>query len=79
MMFFVMPSKHESFGRVYCWALDQGLPIVYKQKKWGFDGFLTMFCRLLCSSYDFCNIADRRENIIDNHSQISNYSVLVCK
>jgi glycosyltransferase involved in cell wall biosynthesis len=68
---FVMPSKHESFGRVYAEALTQGLPIVYTKNE-GFDGlFDDGFVGYCVACNDYRNIADRIEDIIDNHSQIS--------
>jgi glycosyltransferase involved in cell wall biosynthesis len=35
---YVMPSIHETFGRVYAEAMTQGLPVVYSKGQ-GFDGF----------------------------------------
>lgn len=68
---FVMPSKHESFGRVYAEALTQGLPIVYTKNE-GFDGlFDDGFVGYSVECNDYRNIADRIEDIINNYSQIS--------
>ncbi len=40
---YVMPSIHESFGRVYAEAMTQGLPVVYSKGQ-GFDGIYPDGC-----------------------------------
>ncbi|RKD23105.1 hypothetical protein BEP19_12840 [Ammoniphilus oxalaticus] len=37
---FIMPSIHESFGRVYAEAMTQGLPVIYTKGQ-GFDGIFS--------------------------------------
>ncbi|SEM04924.1 Glycosyltransferase involved in cell wall bisynthesis [Syntrophus gentianae] len=68
---FVMPSKHETFGRVYAEAITQGLPIIYTKGE-GFDGlFENGFVGYAVKSADQIEIADKIEDIIKNYHQIS--------
>lgn len=78
--FFVMPSKHETFGLVYVEAMLQGLPILYTANE-GIDGFykekigekvlsseveeIKQKLLMLIENYDSYTIPTKK--LIDNH------------
>jgi glycosyltransferase involved in cell wall biosynthesis len=67
----VMPSKNESFGRVYAEAITQGLPIIYTKDE-GFDGlFEDGFVGYGVKCNDHNEITDRIEDIIKFYNDIS--------
>ncbi len=75
---FVMPSIHETFGRVYAEAMTQGLPVIYSRGQ-GFDEIFDEGCvgySAPCMDAGF--IADRIVNVINNYSEISNRCIENC-
>jgi len=68
---FVMPSKTETFGRVYPEAMSQGLPVIYSKGQ-GFDG---QFPEGMVGFHVNCthpeDIAEKVECILKNYEQIS--------
>lgn len=68
---FVMPSKAETFGRVYLEAMSQGLPVIYTRGQ-GFDGqFDEGIVGYSVDSSDSIELADRIQFIIDDYLAIS--------
>lgn len=68
---FVMPSKTETFGRVYLEAMSQGLPVIYTRGQ-GFDGqFDEGVIGYSVNSMDACELADKIQMIMDEYSAIS--------
>lgn len=75
---FVMPSFHESFGRVYVEAMSQGVPVIYTRGQ-GFDGiFDDGEVGYAVSANDPAEIADAVVKIIDNYAEISRNCVSNC-
>lgn len=65
---FVMPSFHESFGRVYAEAMSQGLPVIYTRGQ-GFDGLFEE------GEVGYSVKADDAEEIVKSiRSILSNYN-----
>jgi glycosyltransferase involved in cell wall biosynthesis len=76
---FVMPSFHESFGRVYVEALTQCLPVIYTKNQ-GFDGFYEQgYVGYAVKPSDINEIAEAILNIIDNYEMISQHCSDVCE
>lgn len=68
---FIMPSKLETFGRVYAEAMTQGLPIIYTKNQ-GFDGiFEDGEVGYSVPSDNAAYIADCIERIVSNYNMIS--------
>lgn len=68
---FVMPSKTETFGRVYLEAMSQGLPVIYTRGQ-GFDGqFDEGVIGYSVDSSDSGELADCIQHVIDNYLLIS--------
>lgn len=68
---YIMPSIHESFGRVYIEAMSQGLPVIYTRNQ-GFDGlFEDGVVGYSVPSDDPQYIATAIQRILDNYSEIS--------
>ena len=68
---YVMPSIHESFGRVYAEAMTQGLPVIYSKGQ-GFDGiFEEGYVGYPVPSRDYNYIADCILKIAKNYTAIS--------
>jgi len=68
---FVMPSKTETFGRVYLEAMSQGLPVIYTRGQ-GFDGqFDEGVIGYSVDSSDYMELANRVQLILDDYSSIS--------
>lgn len=68
---FVMPSKTETFGRVYLEAMSQGLPVIYTRGQ-GFDGqFDEGVVGYSVDSANLIELANRVQLIVDNYSSIS--------
>lgn len=68
---FVMPSRTETFGRVYAEAMSQGLPVIYTRGQ-GFDGqFKDGEVGYPVESHSAGEIADRVEDIWANYEQLS--------
>jgi len=68
---FLLPSKNETFGRVYVEAMSQGLPILYTIRQ-GFDKAFPdgqVGYSIPCDSPQ--TIADRIEDIIQNYTEMS--------
>ncbi|MDF2872970.1 MAG: glycosyltransferase [Anaerocolumna sp.] len=68
---YVMPSIHETFGRVYAEAMTQGLPVIYSRGQ-GFDGIFEDGC--VGYSVDSMNadeIAKAILMIINNYDEMS--------
>lgn len=75
---FLMPSIHETFGRVYAEAMTQGLPVIYSKGQ-GFDGIFDEGCvGYSAPPMDAGFIADRIADITDNYSGISSRCVENC-
>ena len=75
---FVMPSVHESFGRVYAEAMTQGLPVIYTRGE-GFDGFFsegTVGYSVKADNVD--EIANSVKMIISNYEPISKNCINQC-
>lgn len=75
---FVMPSFHESFGRVYVEAMSQGTPVVYTKGQ-GFDGIFddgVVGYAVLAS--EPTEISDAIVKIINNYSALSNNCIENC-
>ncbi len=76
---YVMPSIHETFGRVYAEAMSQGLPIIYSKGE-GFDGiFEDGSVGYSVPSQDPDYIADCIIKIIENYSDISSRCIEYCE
>ena len=68
---YVMPSIHETFGRVYVEAMSQGLPVIYSKGQ-GFDGIFEDGCvGYSVPSYDYHSIAECVVRIINDYSSMS--------
>ena len=68
---FIMPSKTETFGRVYPEAMSQGLPVIYSKGQ-GFDGqFPEGTVGYHVNSSEPEDIAEKIECILKNYEQIS--------
>lgn len=68
---FVMPSYHESFGRVYVEAMTQGVPVIYTQGE-GFDKLFpegTVGYSVKPDSVE--EILEASKKIVDNYAEIS--------
>ena len=73
---FVMPSIHETFGRVYIEAMSQGLPIIYSKGQ-GFDGIYPdgeVGFSVFCNDPKF--IADRILDIEKDYSRLSKNCII---
>jgi len=76
---YVMPSIHETFGRVYAEAMSQGLPVIYSRGQ-GFDGiFEDGSVGYSVPSQDPDYIADCIIKIIENYSDISSRCIEYCE
>ncbi len=70
--FFVMPSKHETFGLVYAEAMSQGLPLIYTKNQ-GFDGtFAEGEVGYSVAHNDYKVIAEKILIMKDNYETFSN-------
>ncbi len=68
---FIMPSKHETFGRAYAEAMSQGLPVIYTRGQ-GFDGQFNEGEVGYSVKYDLAEeIVEKIKDIIDNYENIS--------
>lgn len=68
---FVMPSKTETFGRVYLEAMSQGLPVIYTRGQ-GFDGqFEEGVIGYSVDSSNSIELADRVQLVFDDYKAIS--------
>ncbi|MFW5886992.1 MAG: glycosyltransferase family 4 protein, partial [Bacteroidota bacterium] len=68
---YIMPSIHESFGRVYAEAMTQGLPVIYSKGQ-GFDGlFVDGEIGYAVPSRNPSYISECIEKIIQNYDAIS--------
>ncbi len=68
---FVMPSKTETFGRVYLEAMCQGLPVIYTRGQ-GFDGqFDEGVIGYSVDSSNAIELADRVQLVINDYEAIS--------
>lgn len=68
---FVMPSYHETFGRVYIEAMTQGVPVIYSRGE-GFDrAFPEGTVGYSVKPDSDKEIADSVRKIVDNYQQIS--------
>lgn len=75
---FVMPSIHETFGRVYAEAMTQGLPVIYTKGQ-GFDGiFKDGYVGYSVPSKDYNYIADSIIKILSNYEEISKNCIKEC-
>ena len=75
---FVMPSFHESFGRVYVEAMSQGIPVIYTRGQ-GFDGiFENGEVGYAVSANNPKEIADAVEKTVNNYYEISNNCIRNC-
>ncbi len=75
---YVMPSIHESFGRVYAEAMTQGLPVIYSKGQ-GFDGiYLDGYVGYSVPSRNPEYIADCIKKVINNYSAISANCIKKC-
>ena len=72
---FIMPSRRETFGRVYAEAMTQGLPVIYTTGQ-GFDGYFDDGFVGFSVPYDNPDyIADCIEKILNNYNEISSNCV----
>jgi len=68
---YIMPSIHETFGRVYAEAMTQGLPVIYSKGQ-GFDGiFKNGEVGYAVPSHDVNYITECVEKIIQDYQAIS--------
>lgn len=75
---YVMPSIHETFGRVYAEAMTQGLPVIYSSGQ-GFDGIFEDGCvGYSTPSKDPAYIAECILKILHNYSNISSRCLEYC-
>lgn len=75
---YVMPSIHETFGRVYTEAMTQGLPVIYSKGQ-GFDGIFKDGCvGYSVPSSDAEYITKCILKIIDDYSNISSRCLENC-
>lgn len=75
---FLMPSRMETFGRVYAEAMSQGLPVLYTKGQ-GFDNiFPDGTVGYSVPSDDIEYIADRIEDIVKNYNVISSSCLKLC-
>jgi glycosyltransferase involved in cell wall biosynthesis len=75
---YIMPSIHETFGRVYAEAMTQGLPVIYSKGQ-GFDGIFEDGCvGYSVPSKDADYIAQRVLAIMDVYSNISRRCIELC-
>ncbi|MBR3860360.1 MAG: glycosyltransferase family 4 protein [Oscillospiraceae bacterium] len=76
---FVMPSLHETFGRVYAEAMTQGLPVVYTRGE-GFDGtFADGTIGYGVKAEDVEEIAEAIRRILRDYVAISSACVEKCR
>lgn len=72
---FVMPSKTETFGRVYLEAMSQGLPVIYTRGQ-GFDGqFDEGVIGYSVDSSNSIELANRIQLIINDYKAISKRAI----
>ncbi len=75
---FVMPSFHETFGRVYAEAMTQGVPVIYTRGQ-GFDGtFEEGEVGYSVRAEDSYEIAKAIKAIVKNYGTISSNCVRNC-
>lgn len=75
---FVMPSFHESFGRVYVEAMSQGIPVIYTKGQ-GFDGiFDDGEVGYSVSATNPSEISTAVKEIINNYSSVSENCIKNC-
>lgn len=75
---FLLPSKEETFGRVYVEAMTQGLPILYSEGQ-GFDGnYPDGVVGYSVKSNDIVDIAKKIEEVIKNYSKLSDNALKRC-
>jgi len=75
---YVMPSIHESFGRVYAEAMTQGLPVIYSKGQ-GFDGiYPDGYVGYSVPSRNPEYIAECIKKVIKNYSTISANCINEC-
>lgn len=75
---FVMPSRHETFGRVYAEAMTQGLPVVCSRGE-GFDGlFPDGSAGYAVPSMSAASVADAIIKIAADYSSMSRRCVEMC-
>lgn len=75
---FVMPSFHESFGRVYVEAMSQGVPVIYTRGQ-GFDGiFKDGEVGYAVSANNPEEVAEATLKIMENYSEISHNCICNC-
>lgn len=68
---YIMPSIHESFGRVYAEAMTRGLPVIYTKGQ-GFDGIFEEGVVGYSTPYaDVAHMADCVIKICNNYEDIS--------
>ena len=68
---FLLPSRNETFGRVYAEAMTQGLPVLYSADQ-GFDGYFPEGeVGYAVQSGDPSDIADKVEKILKDYPAIS--------
>ena len=68
---FVLPSFHESFGRVYAEAMTQGMPVVFTKDQ-GFDGLYEQgHVGYAVIPDDIDEIADSIMKIMNNYEKVS--------
>ena len=76
---FVMPSFHESFGRVYVEAMTQGVPVIYTRGQ-GFDGTFpegTVGYSVNANAED--EIETAVKNIMEHYQTISHNCISNCR
>lgn len=72
---YIMPSIHETFGRVYAEAMTQGLPVLYSKGQ-GFDGiYPDGVVGYSVPSMDAQYIAAKIKDIIANYGEISQNAI----
>lgn len=76
---YIMPSIHESFGRVYAEVMTRGLPVIYTKGQ-GFDGLFEEGEVGYCvDPYDYMTMADLILKILDNYEDISARCLQKCE
>ena len=76
---YIMPSIHESFGRVYAEAMTRGLPVIYTKGQ-GFDGlFKDGEVGYSVNPYDYVKMADLTLKILADYENISARCIQNCE
>ena len=75
---YVMPSFHESFGRVYAEAMTQGVPIIYTRGQGFYGLFPDGYVGFSVNPSNANDVAVAIQNILSNYESISEHCIEEC-